>query len=62
MARDPREDTARRLTGELDKVVDHDTSELIVYSEFARYDGAPVQDYVPLLVERRVREYLRQQH
>jgi hypothetical protein len=57
--RDVRAETARRLTEQLDELLDHDTSELIVSREFARFRAFPVPDLVPLIVERRINERLR---
>jgi hypothetical protein len=36
--------------------VDHDVLEAVVDADFARFEHAPIRDFVPVLVEKDVRE------
>ncbi|GAA2011056.1 three-helix bundle dimerization domain-containing protein [Microbacterium ulmi] len=51
----------RRL-GDRYPAVEDDVVLEIVAEELERFDGARLRDYVPLLVERRLRERLRSAH
>jgi hypothetical protein len=47
------------LEDEFQDLVDQDTLRAVVEARAHRFDSAPVQDFVPLLVERQVREALK---
>jgi uncharacterized membrane protein YheB (UPF0754 family) len=46
------------LESRFGEVVDHSTLRAVVEARAHRFDEAPIQDFVPLLVEREVRESL----
>jgi hypothetical protein len=46
------------LSARTDTLVDHDTLTAVVEADFRRYDSARIRDFVPVLVERDVRERL----
>ncbi|HEY3724997.1 MAG TPA: hypothetical protein VGN59_16725 [Acidimicrobiia bacterium] len=43
------------LESEFGEVVDHHVLEAVVNADFARYDDAPIKDFVPVLVAKDVR-------
>ncbi len=53
------EQLSLELEAEFGEVVDTQTLRAVVEARARRFDSAPVQDFVPLLVEREVRESLR---
>jgi hypothetical protein len=46
------------LTDRVDPSVDHETLTAVVEADFKRYESARIQDFVPVLVERDVRQRL----
>lgn len=48
-----------QLSFEYSEQFDRDTIETVVRADFARWSGAPIQDFVPIFVERKIRERLR---
>ena len=44
------------LEAEFGDAVDHDVLEAVVDADFARFDDATIKDFVPVLVEKDVRE------
>lgn len=53
------EQLSLELEAEFGELVDSDTLRVVVEARAQRFDDAPVQDFVPLLVEREVREALK---
>ncbi|GAC1415236.1 MAG: hypothetical protein NVSMB57_10730 [Actinomycetota bacterium] len=53
-------DAARRLAEEFSEAVPPETIEAIIEDSVARWADAPVQAYVPVLVERAARQRLRE--
>jgi hypothetical protein len=46
------------LAARVDPAVDHDTLTAVVEADFKRYESARIKDFVPVLVERDIRERL----
>jgi hypothetical protein len=46
------------LTDRVDPGVDHDTLTAVVEADFKRYESARIKDFVPVLVERDIRQRL----
>ncbi len=44
------------LEAEFGDAIDHHVLEAVVDADFARFDDAPIKDFIPVLVEKDVRE------